>query len=113
MLAIFLIIYGHFEVYIYHRLDGYILIMKMYKIKIDLFLGNTKYALLFCHHQSKFNRIFMIFRVGFELCMFSNERLTMSRAFRRVLKLFCVMPTTQVMSEILKIFKVLKGLKTF
>ena len=41
--------------------------------------------LLFCHRRTNFNRIFMVLRVGFYLWMFSNERLPLSRAFRRVL----------------------------
>ena len=67
--------------------------------------------LLFCHHWTNFNCIFMVFRVGFQLWMFSNERLSLSRAFHRVLLLFCGIPTTLVMSEKWIFFKSFKTFK--
>ena len=60
---------------------------------------NMLWKLLFCHHRTNFNHICMVFRVGFQLWMFSNERLPMLRAFRRVFLLFCAMHTTRVMSK--------------
>ena len=66
------------------------------------------WKLLFYHRRTNFNSIFMVLGVGFQLWMFSNERLSISRAFSRVLLLFCAMPTTRVMGKILEFLKILK-----
>ena len=80
-----LLIHIHFEIYLSKTCWIYFDFYNLWSKNTCIIWKymNILWKLLFYHHRTNFNRIFMVLGIEFQLWMFSNERLPMTRAFCR------------------------------